>query len=181
MRRAVFVTTVMLAAVLLSACSPSAASPDAVSPGSTAGPSEGSGSAQPPLTEPATCENILAADVVTELEEAGWKARENPFSIDGVELPGVDCMWVDESEDSGGMMFFAWSTITEEQSQGAQDFLEKSGWRAEGAGTVAYLTEDPDGAMTVDEDGFGMTYAFGPGWVALAETKQDLLLIDRAR
>jgi hypothetical protein len=31
--------------------------------------------------------------------------------------------------------------------------------------------------MGTDEDGYGMTYLFGDGWVTLSDTKQGLLLV----
>ena len=40
-----------------------------------------------------------------------------------------------------------------------------------------FITEPPQFSIAVDEDGFGMTYEFGDGWVTVSDTRQGLLLI----
>ena len=54
----------------------------------------------------------------------------------------------------------------------------ESGWRREDGADGIYITEDPQYAMGTDDDGYGMTYLFGDGWVKFADTRQSLLLID---
>ncbi len=60
----------------------------------------------------------------------------------------------------------------------AREGLEDEGWRSEESAQGVYVTEDPQYAMSTDEDGYGMTYLFGDGWVKVADTKQGLLLVE---
>ena len=52
------------------------------------------------------------------------------------------------------------------------------GWVREDSAEGVYITESPETTIAVDEEGYGMTYLFGDGWVKLADTKQGLLLIE---
>ena len=56
---------------------------------------------------------------------------------------------------------------------------ELAGWIADQASGNSFITEDPMQALSVDDDGYGMTYQFGDGWVTVADVKQSLLLIQR--
>ena len=39
------------------------------------------------------------------------------------------------------------------------------------------VTESSETTVATDEDGYGLTYLFGDGWVKYADTKQGLLLV----
>ncbi|MFT4282777.1 hypothetical protein [Microbacterium sp.] len=186
---AVFGTSVALAAAF-AACSPSSAAPapGASTPLAPSAPAQTSPAAPAPsetagVVDPAdvTCENLLPADQVAELTEQGWTFREDPFLIGDTEFPdGISCTWGDfEQEVEDDLLLFGWSPITAEEATTAQTALESEGWIIEQGADGTYVTEDPEGAINRDEDGYGMTYLFGDGWVTVSDTKQGLLLIQR--
>ena len=72
-----------------------------------------------------------------------------------------------------------WAPITADDAINMQAGLESEGWLREEADGTVYITEDPMQAPTTDENGYGMTYQFGDGWVLVADVKQNLLLIQR--
>ena len=39
------------------------------------------------------------------------------------------------------------------------------------------VTESADTTVATDDEGYGLTYLFGDGWVKYADTKQGLLLV----
>ena len=55
------------------------------------------------------------------------------------------------------------------------------GWLRESGADGVYVTESPETTIAADENGYGMTYLFGDGWVMLADTKQGLVLIEWPR
>ncbi|WP_425836395.1 hypothetical protein [Microbacterium sp. PA5] len=186
--------TVLLAAgiaVAASACAPSPAPAPTmpgdggttetvapVDPSASPGPEE-TGNAVDPAT--VTCENLIGPDLVTELTDQGWTARKDPFVIGDTELPdGTACTWGDFDNTTGDdLLLFGWSPITAEEAATVQTSLEAEGWIAEDGSEGLYVTEDPAQAIAVDEDGYGMTYLFGDGWVMVSDTKQGLILIER--
>ena len=85
----------------------------------------------------------------------------------------------DYSVASGNLLLFGWAPITAEEADAAVSRLESQGWTREEAAEGYYVTEDATQSPTTDEDGYGMTYEFGDGWVTVADTKQGLLLIQR--
>lgn len=154
-----------------------AAPPPAPSP--TTAPSE---QPEPEPEQPAelTCESIIPTAVVDEFEAAGWTFREDIIRIGAVEVAdSVHCVWGDFSTANDLVVVFASGLISPADAQIAQEELRGSGWIFEDGddGTV-YVTEDPaHGLFTEDEDGYGMTYLFGDGWLTFADTKQGLLLV----
>lgn len=128
----------------------------------------------------ATCESLIAGDVLSELEEKGWTSKEVPFAAGGLTLDeGLQCTWADYAVPSGNLLIFGWAPLTADQATAMQAGLESEGWLREEESGVVYITEDPMQAPTTDENGYGMTYQFGDGWVLVADVKQNLLLIQR--
>lgn len=173
-------------ALLLTGCG-SSAEPTPTATVGTDAPSAAPTAAQPdPSASPTasaaavTCESIVVADVLAELTEQGWTAKAVPFAAGGVNLDdGVQCTWADYTVASGNLLIFGWAPITADQATAMQEGLGTEGWLREVVDGQVYITEDPMQAPTTDEDGYGMTYEFGDGWVTVADTKQNLLLIQR--
>lgn len=186
--------TVLLAAGIAVAASACAASPTPeptvpgdggttetvapVDPSATPDP-EDTGSAVDPAD--VTCESLIGPDLVAELTDQGWTVREDPFVIVDTELTdGTACTWGDFENTTGDdLLLFGWSPITAEEAAAAQTALETEGWIVEEGSDGVYVTEDPTQAIAVDEDGYGVTYLFGDGWVTVSDTKQGLVLIER--
>lgn len=175
----------LLLALALTAC----AAPDApaASPPPTAAPSAVASeqpAASPVPTEsdaPLTCESMISTGTVQALTDAGWTARPTAFVIGDVELTaGMLCFWADYSVGSDHGQLYGWSEITADEAAKAQSTLIAAGWSREDGPAGTYLTEDPKYSMGTDDEGYGMTYLFGDGWVKLADTKQSLLLIEWA-
>ncbi|MFJ4224879.1 hypothetical protein [Microbacterium sp. NPDC089695] len=135
-----------------------------------------------PTPEPAaqpTCDTIVSAGTVQALTDAGWTSEEKEFVIGDVTLPdGLLCFWADYSVASDHGQLYGWSAITADQAADAQSSLLSSGWTREDGADGIYITENPDFSMGTDDDGYGMTYLFGDGWVEVADTRQSLLLIE---
>ncbi|MCT9820387.1 hypothetical protein N3K63_08845 [Microbacterium sp. W1N] len=127
-----------------------------------------------------TCDTLVGPDTLAELQGQGWSSQQGPFAIGDIEYPdGISCSWGDFSVASGNVLLFGWAPIEDDEAASARTALQAEGWRIEEGPDGDYLTEDPDQALTVDENGYGMTYLFGDGWVTMSDTKQGLLLIER--
>lgn len=128
-----------------------------------------------------TCETIITAGTVDALTEIGWTPERKDFVIGDVALPeGMLCFWADYSVATDHGQLYGWAAISAEDAATAQASLLESGWMRENAAEGSYFTEDPRYSLSVDEEGYGMTYLFGDGWVKLSDTKQGLILIDWA-
>ncbi|GAA3008783.1 hypothetical protein [Microbacterium aurantiacum] len=127
-----------------------------------------------------TCETIIATSIVTEFERIGWTSREEPFYVGATELEdGLRCMWADfDAPASDNLQIFGWSPIDEQTTRSAQTELVGQGWIREEAAEGVYVTENPETIIAPDENGYGITYLFGDGWVTVADTKQGLVLIE---
>ncbi|OCG73136.1 hypothetical protein [Microbacterium sediminis] len=125
-----------------------------------------------------TCETIISPYVVAEFDDLGWSAREDPFVLGATELPdALQCIWGDLSVASDHVQMYGWAPVDAETAAAAQSTLEGEGWvRLEESG-VTYLTENPEWVVMADDEGYGMTYEFGDGWVAMSDTKQGLEII----
>lgn len=133
-----------------------------------------------PSAEPA-CDTIVSTGTVKALTDAGWSFKEKEFVIGDLTLAdGLLCFWADYSVASDHGQLYGWSEISAEDAAKAQSALLSSGWRREDGPEGVYITEDPQYAMGTDEDGYGMTYLFGDGWVKFADTRQSLILIEWA-
>lgn len=171
----------LLLVAALSACSPGAPRASASSSPSdgTVAPDEGS----PSEAEPGTldCASMISAGTVDALTEQGWTAQPKDFVIGDLHVPseqGMLCFWADYTVASDHGQFYGWATISAEDAGSAQDSLLANGWRREQSDEGVLVTEDPQYAMTTDDEGYGMTYLFGDGWVKFADTRQGLLLIE---
>lgn len=132
--------------------------------------------------EELTCESMISAGTVTALADAGWTAETKEFVAGGVELTeGLLCFWADYSVGSDHGQLYGWSAIDDSDAAAAQSALLAEGWKREDGPDGIYVTEDARYAMGTDEDGYGMTYLFGDGWVRLADTRQGLILIEWPR
>lgn len=174
----------LLGLAVLAGCA-ATAEPPAPSPSASAAPTPDD-SAEPaataaPTTPPAeiSCESMISAGTVDALSDAGWTSEPKEFVIGDVELTeGLLCFWADYSVGSDHGQLYGWSPITADEEGKAQASLTAGGWRREDAPEGIYFTEDPQYSMGTDDDGYGMTYLFGDGWVKLADTKQGLVLIE---
>ncbi|WP_091232698.1 hypothetical protein [Microbacterium sp. 3J1] len=129
-------------------------------------------------TEP-TCDTIVSAGTVKALTDEGWTFEEQPFVIGDVTLEqGLLCFWADYTVASDHGQLYGWSEISAEDATQAQSSLLGEGWTREDGPDGIYITENPQFAMGTDEDGYGMTYLFGDGWVKFADTRQGLILIE---
>ena len=55
--------------------------------------------------------------------------------------------------------------------------LVAQGWKVEETPEGLFVTESADTTVATDDQGYGLTYLFGDGWVKYADTKQGLLLV----
>lgn len=172
---------------LATACS-SPADPGS-NPGSTVAPTSApstvpssAGSPSPdaepePVGDP-TCETIIPEATAADFAEVGWTVREDPLVIGATEIAdGLQCTWGDYSVASDHVQVFGWAPISEDDAEAAQQELRDAGWKREEGDLGVYVTEDPKTALGLDDDGYGLTYLFGDGWVKFADTKQSLLLV----
>ncbi|MFC8682568.1 hypothetical protein ACFT30_13700 [Microbacterium ureisolvens] len=176
----------VLSAVILSACAgtPEEAAPEvtgnaqtptAAAPEPTATPEP-----EPASTEKPTCETIISESVVADFESLGWSAQESPLYIGSTEITdGLQCMWADFEGPAGdhGQMY-GWAPVTEAEATDAQDELIAQGWQREEDAAGVYITESAETVIAPDAEGYGITYLFGEGDVKVADTKQNLLLIE---
>jgi hypothetical protein len=133
----------------------------------------------PEATGELTCEGIIPPEVVASLEAEGWSARQESFRIGALEIvEGLQCTWGDYSVATDHVQVFGWAPIDPTAADTAASDLVSSGWRREEGEGGFYVTESAQSAFAPDEDGYGFTYFFGPGWVTLADTRQSLLLVE---
>lgn len=179
----------IFAALSLTACSGSTPSPTTPPPTTdastqtpratvTTGPVE---KPPPPTTgEPLTCDNMISAATVDALTSQGWTSQEQELRIGETLVDGgLLCSWADYTTASDHGQMYGWGPISEQLARTAESALERDGWLRSSESGRTYLTEDPAYAIAKDDEGFGMTYEFGDGWVKFADTKQGLLLIER--
>ncbi|MCP2636600.1 hypothetical protein K0817_008475 [Microbacterium sp. HD4P20] len=173
------------ATLALTACSgsPEATAPEQtnVAPTPSAPAPETSGTPEPePAAADPTCDTLISLSVSKDFESLGWTSRAEPFYIGSIEVAdGLRCVWADFEGPAGdhGQMF-GWARISAGEAADAQAELVGQGWIREEAPEGTYITESPDTTISADAEGYGMTYLFADGWVTLADTKQNLLLIE---
>ncbi|MDL5487690.1 hypothetical protein [Microbacterium wangruii] len=176
-------------ALALTGCSGAAAEPETTS---TPAPTVGAGETVVPSAEPEpddtpqaapptpTCTEIVSAATIAGFESVGWTHREEPFRIGSMVVEdGIQCSWADFAVPGGPLQVFGWAPLEGSDAKAAQRDLTAAGWLRESGDEGVYITENPQMALTRDEDGYGMTYLFGDGWVTLADTKQSLVLVER--
>lgn len=135
-----------------------------------------------PAEDP-TCETLIADATVADFQSVGWTARADPFYIGENEIPGgLQCVWADfEGQAGDHVQIFGWAPIEADAASDAEAELVEQGWTREKGADGVYVTESPETSIATDNEGYGMTYLFGDGWVILADTKQGLVLIDWPR
>lgn len=175
------------AALLLAACaSTPEAAPTPTSKPTSAAPVEPSAA---PTTEPTgeppaapSCDELISDTMIASYQSVGWTSQQDQFRIGSREIAdGVLCSWADFTAASDQIQMFGWAPIAADEAAAAQQELFANGWlevEQEGGASVV-ITESPDTAISVDDQGYGQTYEFGDGWVTFADTKQNLLLIER--
>lgn len=176
----------LLALLVLAGCAASPVAPP--TPTATAAADGTGDTAMPgpapsavPSDEELTCESMISDGTVAALTSAGWTAQAKEFRAGGVALDdGLLCFWADFTVPSDHGQLYGWASISAADAATAQAGLLAEGWRREETDDGVYVTEDPEFAMGTDEDGYGMTYLFGDGWVKFADTRQSLLLVDWA-
>lgn len=181
--RAAVGATALVAALLLTSC---AATPDSAptTPPQNSAPSDTptpTPTAIVPVERPEdlTCETLIAPDVVAAFTDAGWEAQEDVFRIGSREFPdGLWCIWGAPAAVTASVQIYGWAGIDPADSAEAQEELTDSGWVAEKTPDGVYVTENPDTTVATDDDGYGMTFLFGDGWVAVSDTKEGLLVIE---
>ena len=180
----------VLSATLATACSSTPPPAPESTNGGDATPStapEAAPSAEPTVapvtTEDPACDTIISDAIVADFASVGWTARADPFYVGELEIPeGLKCVWADFAGQAGDhVRIFGWAPIAEDAADDAQDELVAQGWVRENSAEGVYVTESPETTIAVDENGYGMTYLFGDGWVMLADTKQGLVLIEWPR
>lgn len=131
-------------------------------------------------TEDPTCETLIGADIVADFESVGWTARAEQLYIGEKALDGgLQCVWADFEGPAGDhLQMFGWGRITADEASDSQSWLTSQGWLREDTPDGVYITTPKGTAIVVDDDGYGMTYLFGDGWVKFADTKQGILLIE---
>lgn len=169
----------------LASCTAAPAEEPQAGPTSTAPTPQQTQATQPaeqPQPEPSgelTCESLISEGTVEALTSQGWTAKEQEFRVgETLVEDGLMCMWADYTTASDHGQIYAWGPMDAATADTAKSGLQRDGWIRSTEGDVTYFTEDPAYAIAVDDDGYGMTYAFGDGWVEFADTKQGLLLIE---
>lgn len=182
----------LLAVLLLAGCSGAedttpAAQPTSASPTNPAAPEETTAPEDEQPTDAdgteVTCETLVSATVAENFAEVGWSSQAEPFRVGGTEIEGgLLCTWADFESDTGGdLQFFGWAPIDAGQALEVQQDLLAQGWSREQGPNGVYITESAATIIAPDDDGYGVTYLFGDGWVEYADTKQSLLLITSPR
>jgi hypothetical protein len=151
-----------------------AGTPTPTAPAPSPTPTVGGAGAEP------TCENLIGPEVVADFEKVGWTAQAEPLRIGDREVEdGLQCVWADFEGPAGDhLQMFGWGEIAADEASDSQAWLVSQGWIREESEVGVYITTPKGTAIVVDDDGYGMTYLFGDGWVKFADTKQGLLLIE---
>jgi hypothetical protein len=175
-------TALAMATLLLAtACAaPSDAAPDAGTPTPNATSPSPTPLVSPTETAAAepTCETIIPASIIEEFEGVGWTARAEQFRVGDITIEqGIQCVWGDFTVATDNVQIYGWAPISEADARDAQDQLVAMGWRRESTADGEIVTESADTTVATDDEGYGLTYLFGDGWVKHADTKQGLLLV----
>ncbi|MEU1970242.1 hypothetical protein ABZ477_01140 [Microbacterium sp. NPDC019599] len=173
-------------ALLASACAPSAPvtepEPSETVDASVESPApepETTPDVEPAATEEPTCETIIPPETAADFASLGWTNLADIFQVASVQIPeGLQCVWGDFSTATDHVQIYGWAPITAEQAATAENELVADGWIREDSAEGVYITENPETAANVDEQGYGLTYLFGDGWVKYADTKQGIVLVE---
>ena len=176
---------ILLGALALAACStgpapsPTPTTTESAPPAAPVETPDASPSATAEASAP-SCDTLISASLVDELTSYGWTSRADDLVGATVVEGGLQCTWADfDGPATDNLLVFGWAPIAASEATRLQADLIGQGWLREDGAQGTYITTDPQYAVAVDEDGYGMTYLFGDGWVTLALTKQGLVLIER--
>lgn len=143
-------------------------------------PTAGSG-ATPEELELA-CDTIIRPELVEQLYELGWDVLEETFMIGPMEIEdGIQCKWGDFETANESLQLYGWAPIELADAEAAQSELTDQGWEREEEDGSVYITESPEFVMFPDDEGYGVTYRFGDGWVTLSDTKAGLAAVQWPR
>jgi hypothetical protein len=168
LRRAAALLLAGATMLTLAACAPPAQAPQ---PGTTAPAGDATGGAP---DAPPTCSTIIPATLVADFEEYGLTAIEEPFAfgdpatttIEG----GITCKWGNPDVPTDhGVQIYGWAPMDEAGHRKWAAFLTEQGWKPSKGDALEYFG-DPFAEG-------GMTYAFGDGFVIVADTRDSLPLV----
>lgn len=141
-------------------------------------PEESTATEEAPDPSELSCETVITPGLAQDLANLGWEAHEEPFIIGSHEFEdGIQCKWGDPKSSGDAIQLYGWAPIDADTAEDVQDELVELGWIREDDGDTVYITEDPDSAFQTDDDGYGFTYRFTDGGVALADTKNGLSVV----
>ncbi|MDF2554520.1 MAG: ABC-type nitrate/sulfonate/bicarbonate transport system, periplasmic component [Microbacterium sp.] len=184
-RVAPLVALVAVSAALLVGCSgPETAAPEVTTaaPVQTTAPSPVASATTSPTASAAsvTCETLIPQSIQDEFASHNWTYKQDVFRIGETTFDeGIECIWGDYSIASDQVQIFGWSPISPADADAARAALLEAGWLSVDDPSGDFITENPDTAVAMDEEGYGLTYEFGDGWVTMSDTKQSLVLIER--
>lgn len=181
-RMPIIAATAVVLVALLAGCAPDqSATPPASAPPITE-PSGGSASTAPSGSAsfaPPTCDTLIDSGLRASLLADGWVPIVDEFRIDGDAIDGgLLCRWGAPEASTAQVQLYGWAPIDVQAAATAQQTLVSNGWRREDGPRGVYVTENPDTVFSPDDEGYGMTYLFGDGWVIVSDQKQGLLLIE---
>jgi hypothetical protein len=174
---------VAASAVLLAGCAGGDPEPAASTPASveTSEPETAptvTTSPTPQAAAPA-CDTLIPQSVVDEFTANNWTYKQDVFQVGDLVLDdGIECVWGDYTVASDHVQIFGWAPISASDAEAARADLITAGWQVVDDPAGDFITENPETAVARDEDGYGLTYQFGDGWVTLSDTKQGLVLIE---
>ena len=167
-RRAAALLLAAVATIGLAACAPQAAP----GPAATTPVGDATGEVDP-NAEP-TCATIIPETLVADFEEYGLEAISEPFAFDDPATTsvegGITCKWGNPDVPTDhGVQIYGWAPLDDAAREKWTAFLTEQGW-----------TPSEENGMQYFGDPFaegGMTYAFGDGYVILADTRDGLALV----
>lgn len=182
-RRAAAFTAVLGVLGLLAACTAAPQTTPTELPAASAAPSspapEAPTTPTPEAATEPTCETIIPSSMVDEFTNLGWTAKSEPMRVGSLALTdGIMCTWGNYTVASDRLQIYGWAAIDDTQRTAAIAELLAAGWTRESSATGTYVTESADTAIATDDDGYGLTYLFGDGWVTYSDTRQGLVLVE---
>lgn len=127
---------------------------------------------------PPSCDTLITPDTVAALKKQGWVSQQRDFSFGPNVVPGgLLCLWAEADTASDHGLLYGWAPISASDAVAREAQLVSSGWILEDSDRGVYVTADPRTTLSRDEEGYGITYLFGDGWVTVSDTKQGLVLI----
>ena len=117
--------------------------------------------------------------IVADFESVGWTVRAEPFRAGEIEIPdGIQCVWGDFSVGHRPRADLRLGADRGRRRIRSAGSSRRGGLARRGAvPTGVIVTESSDTTVATDDEGYGLTYLFGDGWVKYADTKQGLILI----